>query len=494
MRKLTCLSLCLFTAAACGDNVENTPDAGTPDGSGAVDAPPDAAPYVPPSPFAIPLSAAGSDQLMAVAPGPSGTFYAAGFAAVDLQATTPRNVVVVKLTATGALDPSFGGGDGIATTDVAFKGGADEIDIATQADGKIIVSATVAAATPNATDAADTDIALLRLEADGDLDPTFGVSGVRVHSLNESFLDTSGANPTVRGRDGVRGVAIGPNDQIFVHAYQRGEGLITGGSTPRIDTEFVVARFTAAGALDTAYGTGGKFLLDIFAANTHSNATPRGLEALADGSVIAGGYASTAATGNTVQPVLYKVNGAGTALVAGFADQGLFHEVVLATQTEIYDVAFHGTTMITAGYGRNSGSTNDWVSMKFDTTTGARDPAFGGAAQGAVLIDPSGMMLGSNCRTAVALPNGSTALIGSTGPASMPAQDAAFVVLRADGTLDPAFGDGVHTFQLGSNGNDQLWGGAVSDGKALLVGWQGGGASPTATLNDDSYGIVLAMP
>ena len=90
--------------AACGDDGATAADA-------AVDGP--TRPFVRPTPVAVPLSATGPDQLQAAAAGPAGSVYAAGFAAAGPAA--PRFVVVVKLTAAGALDPSFGGGDGVAT-------------------------------------------------------------------------------------------------------------------------------------------------------------------------------------------------------------------------------------------------------------------------------------------------------------------------------------------------------------------------------------------
>ncbi len=434
---------------------------------------------------------------MAAIPGPAGSFYAAGYVAADLAGV--KAVVVVKLTAAGALDTTFGGGDGVASTGLVFKGGTGEIELAAQSTGAIVVAATVAhAGIANPDDAADTDIAFTRLDATGAVDATFGTAGILTLDLNASILDTTPDPDVVRGRDGMRGIAIGPSDQIFVHAVQRAEGTIvpqSGAPAPRLDTEFAVVRLTAAGALDTAYGPGGSgtFLLDIYAQATHSNATPHGLLVNTDGTVIANGYAASAATGTTVQPVLYKVNAAGTALVTGFADQGLFHEEVLAAQTEIYGVALHGTTIITGGYGRaNSQATNDYISMKFDATTGVRDLTFGGATLGAVTVDPSGMTLADNCRGALALPSGSTVLFGSVGAAG--ARDAAMAVLTSGGVLDTAFGDGTHTFDFATGTEDQLWSGAVSGGKALLVGWRGMGTAATATNNDDATVLVFDAP
>ncbi len=486
MKHLTWITTTLFALTACGDNNATAPDATQIDAT-AIDAANDAAtdapvnPFIKPTPFAVPLSVAGPDQLQSAIAGPAGTFYAAGFAAQTVAG--PKLVSVVKLTATG-VDTTWAQ-NGISTTTLDFKGGSGEINVATQSDGKIIVAATVA----NTTNPADRDIALIRLTSAGVLDAGFGVAGVRILNLGTA-LDTNG---TLSGFDGARGISIDPQNRIYLHAVQLAEGTITGGTTPRVDTDYAIVRLTANGDVDLTWGGGdGKHLLDIYSANAHSNATPRGILALADGSVVGGGYATSAGLG-TAQPVLYKLTPAG-ALDPAFAGGGLFHDQVLALQTEIYNIALHGTKIVTGGYGRDTGTTNDWVSMRFDVATGARDTAWGGASNGAVVFDPSGTKLGSNCRNAIALPGSRTMLIGSMGPSNMPAQDAVFAVLDADGKLDTRFGTGIVTYPLGANGNDQFWGGVASGNKAIVVGFKGGGTAQTDTTNDDSYAVVVTLP
>jgi uncharacterized delta-60 repeat protein len=490
MKKLLSLALLL---SACGDNNGTS----QPDAPPTPDTPPDAGGFVAPTAFAVPLAAAGPDQLMAVAPGPNNTFYVAGFAAATVAGA--KNIIVARLKAGGGgtgggtggggmLDTTFNG-DGIADTGVAFLGANDEIDLVVLPDGKMLVTGVVAAATVNPVDAGDRDIAIIKLDATGALDNTFGGGdGIAVFSLNTSILNTA-TPPAPVGRDGIRHIIVASDGKIYVHAYQRNPGS----AGVALDTDFVVARILADGsALDTTWGEAGsgKYVLDI----AGSSATPRGI-ALVNGQILASGYANSTISGNTTQPVLYKLVADGTNRDNAFAG-GLFHEAVLAIQTEIYNFALHGNSLVTAGYGRNTGTTNDWVSMKFDATTGARDMTFGGVTTpvaGAVLFDPSGAMLGSNCRNAVAGPNGKTVLIGSIGPGNMPAQDAAFAVLDASGKLDTAFGDGIHTYKLGADGNDQFWGGAMSGGKVMIVGYKGGGMTQTDTVNDDSFGIILPM-
>ncbi len=468
-----------------------------------------AAPYVPPTPFAVSLSAAGHDQLQSVVADPAGGWYAAGFSATDTLAATPKVLTVVKLTATGGLDLAFGGGDGIASiTEVSCVGTADEIDIALQPDGvnppKLIVSTTVLAEAVNAADDQDRDIAVVRLNANGTLDTTFATSatvdGVRVQSLNAS-VDGDVVNV---GRDGVRGLAVDPsNGLIYVHAYQRAEGnkLPPDDAEPREDTDFVVARFTAGGDLDTLnFGGGdGKHLLDL----GMRDATPRSLTVLADGSVVAAGYANSMVPGwtTTVQPVIYKLTSAGV-LLAAFADGGVWHQTVLELQTEAYGFSVHGTNLVTAGYGREGGSRNDWISLRFNATTGRRDLEWGGSANGAYTFNPSPFAdatIGSNCRGSTALPGGKTLLFGSTGrtptaaPPLLNEQRAVFAILGADGTLDPAYGGQAHTFELGLNGNDQFYGAAASGSSILVVGWQGGAGTLPAATDDESFAILIPL-
>src|SRR5690606_15375500 len=148
----------------------------------------------------------------------------AGYASAAVGGT--QLVVVTKFSPTGP-DLTFGT-DGVVTTAVEFVGGNDEIDIATQSDGKILVSATEA----NTGIAGDRDIAVLRLNADGTLDDTFGTTGVATVNINDAHDDTA----SLLGRDGARSLTVDGDDNIFVHAYSRALGDASGGG-PRTDTE-----------------------------------------------------------------------------------------------------------------------------------------------------------------------------------------------------------------------------------------------------------------
>jgi uncharacterized delta-60 repeat protein len=494
LKKLVTLSTLLF--AACGDDNKGAPDAGPrpdgPDIDAMIDAPV-TPPWTKPTPIKIAISAQYADVAMSVAAGPSGSFYIAGYVATST-ANTTRYPYVAKLTSAGALDTTFNSGGptpGVYVSTVEFKGANDEIDIAVQSTGHVVVSFTIA----DETVATDRDIGLIRLTSAGALDMNYGAANDGL-----ARVDISTALGGTTGPDQARALAIGPSDAVYLHAVAR--DVTSDGGTPRTDTDFAVAKLDSDGALDTAnFGGGDGFvLLDI----QTSAATPRAMHVNSDGSVIGSGYANSTGTGS-VQPVLYKVTPAG-ALDTGWAG-GLFHEVVLDLQTEIYGFAVDGDRITTAGYGRdaNEGSSstccNDWVSMRFDTSTGVRNTSFGGATNGAVMVDldPTAALVGHNCRNAVAINGGKTVLIGSAGNGGT--RNAAFAVLTQGGQLDTSYGTGYATWDLTPSGGtggteDQWWGGALSGGTFLLAGWRGVGTTQMdgADLNDDTYVVLIETP
>jgi uncharacterized delta-60 repeat protein len=482
--------------AACGDDAKSQPaDAAIiPDGAVTPDAAPGDAtsgPYTPAKEKIVPLSALGPDQIQSVATAPGGMFYIGGFFATALAG--PHVLTLLRVTSAGAGDPLYGNGGGVAFVPVPavfFQGGDDEIDIATQADGKIVMSATVA----NPTNPADHDIAVIRFLPSGELDKTFGAAktGFVVVNLNDAVVGTG----DLIGRDAARGLAVS-DAGIFVHAASRALGTAPGGGD-RIDTDFTVVKLTLEGVVDetfgdqTAAGRKGQFRLDL----AGSDADVRGIVAFGDGTLVAVGSASSTLVGGTTQPVIYKLTKDG-ALDPSFHTTGIFHEVVLALQTTVAAVAIESGTLVTGGSGRATGTANQFVSLRLDAASGVRDLTWGGTTTGNVAFDPSGSQLDSSCHNAVALPGGKTLLIGSTGPANQANQDAVFAVLDATGKLDTAYGTGINTYKFKASatdtidGADQFWGAAVSGEKFGILGYRGAGAAQTEAANDDSFGALV---
>ena len=107
-------------------------------------------------------------HLNAVTVQPDGRIVAAGGA----HDVSPTDAAVVRLTAAGVPDPSFGG-DGTVVTDLG--GTNDDLRaVAIDADGGIVAGGTRA----DSQDATGDDTAVVRYRADGSLDGTFGHGGV----------------------------------------------------------------------------------------------------------------------------------------------------------------------------------------------------------------------------------------------------------------------------------------------------------------------------
>lgn len=162
----------------------------------------------------------------AVAIQPDGKILAAG--------TSGNAFAVVRYKTNGTLDTTFGS-RGVATTTIAAKG-TDEIwALGLQADGKIVVAGGTTPA-----HSTTRQLALVRYNANGSLDTTFGSGGKALDHLATTALalgDTQGM-----------GLAIDPGTgQIVVE-------MASPESTPY---PAMLVRYTGAGVLDTSFaGTG----------------------------------------------------------------------------------------------------------------------------------------------------------------------------------------------------------------------------------------------
>src|SRR5687767_6352812 len=126
---------------------------------------------------------------------PDGKIVAAGFGAGPGE----FDFAVARYNTNGSLDPSFGGGDGMVTTDFATsddRGWA----LGIQPDGKIVVAGQTFVA--RSVGGSDLDFALVRYNGDGSLDTSFGGDG----KVNTDL----GANET----DAALGVALQSDGRI----------------------------------------------------------------------------------------------------------------------------------------------------------------------------------------------------------------------------------------------------------------------------------------
>ena len=135
--------------------------------------------------------------------------------------------------AAGDIDPTFSG-DGEQTTD--FSGGIDRVyALAIQADGKIVAAGSATSS------AGDTDFALARYNANGNLDDNFDGDG-------KVTTDFGGLD------DGIRAIAIQADGKIVVAGYA--DNSVT-------HWNFAVARYNPDGSPDTSFSGDGRNALDF---------------------------------------------------------------------------------------------------------------------------------------------------------------------------------------------------------------------------------------
>ncbi len=162
---------------------------------------------------------------------------------------------VVRYNTNGSLDSSFGDG-GVVTTQVGFGSAASSLAI--QSDGKIVVAGTGGSGFFNES------FALVRYNADGGLDTTFG------------------------GGDGIVTTAIGNDvDNANALAIQSDGKILVAGQTYGFDYAFAVVRYNSDGSLDTTFDGDGK-ATTIFG----TNGIAKSIAIQSDGKLVVAGNAS----------------------------------------------------------------------------------------------------------------------------------------------------------------------------------------------------------
>ena len=166
------------------------------------------------------------------------------------------NFTVLRYNTNGTLDNTFDG-NGIATPPVNGFSDEHSYDMGLQTDGKIVMVGTTAA-----DDNLQTDIAVMRLNANGSLDTTFNGTGILVvtfQNVNES----------------ANAVVIQPDGKIVIGGFLN--------NTTKND--FLLMRFNSNGFLDTTFGNSGLVITSVSAGNN----SIKTMALQSDGKILAGG-------------------------------------------------------------------------------------------------------------------------------------------------------------------------------------------------------------
>ena len=261
----------------------------------------------------------GNDRVYAVALQSDGKIVVAGYSSGK---ENNEDFTLARYTATGALDATFGS-DGLVATD--FGGGNDQAHaVALQSDGKIVAAGYSSG-----------NSALARYTAAGELDETFGDGG-KVATDFES------------GSDHANAIAVQSDGKIVA----TWAGVPSGRNR-----DFGLARYTAAGALDTTFGDGGKLTTDFNSNYDQANA----VVLQTDGKIVVAGHSHNGSDNNFA---LARYTTAGV-LDTAFGDGGKVTTPIGKGNDYGYAVAVQpGGKIVVAGYNHN-GSDFDFALARY---------------------------------------------------------------------------------------------------------------------------------
>ncbi len=351
----------------------------------------------------------------------------------------------------GSLDTTFGTG-GIVTTDI------EELDtleaVALQADGRIVVTgATRPIGSAH-------ELTIVRYNADGSLDPTFGSGGIVTAGSfgivpaedlviqpdgrivvaggfydagTEQYgfalyrFDTNGAFDATFGSGGIATVPftspVGGHVAYGVALQADGRIVVAGpGINGSFDTDFTVARYNTDGSLDTTFGSGGYAFTDV--SGTGEDDVARGLVIQPDGKIVVAGYPTESGEGAAFGVTRYNADGsADTTFGAG----GVV-VTTIAGDTEAEGVALGaGGTIVVAGR-----ALAILRVARYDSS-GSLDPTFAGSG---IVTTPVGS---DSAAFAVAVQSDGRIVAAGVGNRNLLFPDfvSDFAVVRYEGTPPP---------------------------------------------------------
>jgi uncharacterized delta-60 repeat protein len=175
-------------------------------------------------------------------------------------------VTLTRFGPTGAVDASFGSAGKVTVPDMG------EPRVLVQPDGRIVLAGTLATGTTG------DDFAVFRFLPDGAPDTGFGTGGRVTTEVGTA------TEPAVVVSDRVAAAALHPDGRIVV-----------GGATGQLGVfDVALVRYTPGGALDTTFGGDGKVVTDFGAAGMNG---ADDLAVQPDGRVVVLGWAETTAAG-----------------------------------------------------------------------------------------------------------------------------------------------------------------------------------------------------
>ncbi len=260
-----------------------------------------------------------------------------------------NHFALVRYNVDGSLDTSFST-DGMVTTPVGSVD--DAWAVAIQFDDKIVVAGSAWVS------GGSNDIALVRYNADGSLDTSFGVGGKVTTDMGVLSSDVGYS------------MVLQPDGKIVVAGVS--------------GSDFALVRYNPDGSLDTSFDGDGKVTTDFGAANGES---ARSVALQPDGKIVVAGFLST---GSQADFAVARYNTDGS-LDTSFSGDGKVTTGLLGSSVDYaYGVAVQsdGKIVVAGSSSRSIGELNDLVLVRYNAD-GSLDGSFSGG--GKLIAD-----LGSN--------------------------------------------------------------------------------------------------
>ncbi len=366
---------------------------------------------------------------------------------------------LARYTSDGRLDPTFGTA-GITDTPITSGSSVDAESVVVQPDGKIVVAG-----------GDGTNLVLVRYNANGTLDSTFGTGGIATIAP-PALISSSGSwqSQVVRLDDQGRLIVAGKGFDL-THGFFG-----------------FVARFTAAGGLDTSYGSGGLTLLNLATSIAITDVKDMIVETVGshDQEVLVAGGNNTSSwiVGRLTAAGALDTLGSGSYATASFGNSS-------ETAYGLAEQADGGFVVV--GYG--SGTSPAKVDVARYTADGSLDGSFG--SSGTVSTAIPGVTSSKAFGIAVE-PSG--AIVAGSAVSGAGGNGITLIQYNPGGSLDSAFDNGG----IGTSTLESFYGtptrlALAPDGKVVVNGGgemvPGGGIFDfnTARFDDDgTTGIVIA--
>lgn len=228
-----------------------------------------------------------NDGSHAIALQPDGKIVAAG--AAD-NGSTSIDIAVARFHADGSLDPGFGSGGKVLTDVLGFED--ESFALAIQQDGKIVVAGRASDTFPGSL-SLTVYAALVRYNPNGSADLSFGSGGKVISDFSSA---------AVNRRTESEAIVIETSDKIVTAGFTNGPNPFNGVTTE----DFVIAKYTRDGQLDSTFGSAGRVVTDFTQGPIPSGDRAYGVALQGDGKIVAVGVSNGEEEGPNFTVVRYK--------------------------------------------------------------------------------------------------------------------------------------------------------------------------------------------